>query len=189
MTMHRLFAASALVLALLSPSTQAATLAADGSWSGFSVDANLPLYSAAWIDDDGAALRFDFSIAAGFVGTLTVVDTGFSGDVFQVRDDANLLGSTGAAVAGDPSGVITFDPSEALADARFSRGIFTLAAGAHSITGSATQFLADANGPLNATIGAVRLEVSPVPEPASLATLLAGLSLLTVWLRRRGNSK
>jgi len=188
MHIHRFAAAGALSLITLFSAAQAATLPADGSWSGFSVDANLPPYSAGWIDDNGAALRFDFNIAAGFVGTLTVVDAGFSGDLFQVRDGVSVLGSTGAAVAGDPNGAITFDPWDALADARFSRGVFTLGAGAHSITGSATQFLADANGPLNATIGAVRLEVSPVPEPASLAMLLAGLSLLTVVLRR-GNSK
>jgi hypothetical protein len=188
MSIHRLVAVGALSLITLLSTAQAVTLPADSSWSGFSVDANLPPYSAAWIDDNGAVLNFDFNIAAGFVGALTVLDTGFSGDVFQVRDGTSVLGSTGAAVAGDPNGAVTFDPSDALADSRFSRGFFTLDAGAHHISGSATQFLADANGPLNATIGAVRLTVSPVPEPASLALLLAGLSLLSVVLRR-GNSK
>ena len=188
MPMHRLAAVGALSLITLLSAAQAAVLPTDGSWRSFAVDANLPPYSAGWIDDDGASLRFDFSIDAGQVGTLTVLDTGFAGDVFQVSDGATLLGSTGAAVAGDPNGAITFDPSAALADARFSRAVFTLAAGAHSISGSAVQFLADANGPLYATLGALRLEVSPVPEPASLALLLAGLMLLPAVLRR-GKSK
>ena len=40
-------------------------------------------------------------------------------------------------------------------------------------------------GPLNATLGGLRLTVSPVPEPATAATLLIGLGLLLGALRRR----
>jgi hypothetical protein len=181
-------AASLALLALLN-TAHADTLAADGSWAGFSVDANLEPYSTAWIDDNGAPLVFSFSIAAGFQGTLTVVDTGFSGEVFQVSDAGAVLGSTGAAVDGDPQGDITFDFDAAMANPDFSRASFTLGAGQHSVTGITTRFLSDSFGPLNATIGGVRLQVSAVPEPATLASLLAGLSLLTLVLRRRGSSK
>jgi hypothetical protein len=38
---------------------------------------------------------------------------------------------------------------------------------------------------LNATVGGLRLAVSPVPEPATGASLLAGLVLLGAVLRRR----
>jgi hypothetical protein len=106
-----------------------------------------------------------------------------------VTDGGLVLGSTGTAVDGDPTGAITFDLNAALANSDFSRATFTLGAGSHSITGTTTRFLSDSNGPLNATIGGVRLEVSAVPEPATLASLLAGLSLLTLVLRRRGNTK
>ena len=178
-------AVGALALAALLGTAQAGVLVADGHWAGFSVDANLPPYSAAWIDDNAAALNFTFTIAAGHQGLLTVVDAGFSGDVFQVTDFGAVLGSTSTPVDGDPNGGITFDFDAALANSDFSRAIFTLGAGAHSISGSATRFLSDASGPLGATSGGVRLEVSSVPEPGSLATLLAGLGLTLVLRRKR----
>jgi len=177
--------AAALALAALSHA-QAATLPGDGSWAGFNVDANLAPYSFGWQDDDGKPLSFEVTIAAGQVGTLTVVDTGFSGDRFNVYDGAALLGSTGAAVNGDAAGDITFDPDAALANSDFSRGSFTLGAGTHFITGVLFASTAHPDyGPLNATIGSVRLSVSPVPEPATYATLLIGLGLLLGALRRR----
>lgn len=177
--------AAALALAALSPAAHADTLPADGSWAGFTVDANLPPYAFGWVDDAGAALSFSVTIAAGHVGTLTVVDAGFSGDRFQVWDGAKLLGSTGAAVNGDSAGAITFDYDAALANADFSRGSFTLGAGTHVITGLMFASTTDAFGPLNATIGGVKVAVSAVPEPASAATLLIGLGLLIGALRRR----
>lgn len=176
--------AAALALAALLPA-HAATLPADGSWASFTVDANLAPYDFGWVGDDGAALAFSVTIAAGQVGTLTVVDAGFSGDRFHVYDNALLLGSTGAAVNGDTAGAITFDPDLALASADFSRGSFTLGAGTHVITGLMFESASDAFGPLNASIGGVKLTVSPVPEPGSYALLLIGLGLLLGTLRRR----
>ena len=174
---------AALALAVLS-STQAATLPSDGSWVGFTVDANLAPYSFGWQDDFGSTLSFDVTIAAGQVGTLTVVDTGFSGDRFHVYDGAALLGSTGPAVNGSSAGAITFDPDAALANSDFSRGSFTLGAGTHVISGLLFQSTTDAFGTLNATIGGVKLTVSAVPEPATCATLLMGLGLLLAIRRR-----
>lgn len=189
MTLHRLLAAGALALAALCPTAHAVVLAADGQWAGFTVDGNLPPYSLVWVDDNAAAVHFTFDVAVGFQARLTVVDAGFSGDRFSVSNHGVVLGSTSVPVAGDPAGAIEFDYDNALADANFSRGTFMLGAGSHDITGLLSQSLATADGPLDATIGAVRLDISPVPEPATLATLLAGLSLLTVWLRRRNPSK
>lgn len=177
--------ATALALAALAPA-HAASLPADGTWAGFIVDGNLPPYSLNWVDDNSGPLSFEFTVAAGYVATLTVVDAGFSGDRFAVYDGATLLGQTGAAVNGDVSGptVLSFD--DALADSAFSRDVFTLGAGSHAITGWLSASTTDAIGPLNATLGGVRLTVSPVPEPATVATLLLGLGLgLLAAARRR----
>ncbi|MDP0941742.1 PEP-CTERM sorting domain-containing protein, partial [Klebsiella quasipneumoniae] len=64
---------------------------------------------------------------------------------------------------------------------------FILQAGNHSISGSLLQsVLVDVGaGPLNATVGALKLEVSAVPEPATLVSLLAGLGLIGLVVRRR----
>jgi hypothetical protein len=183
--MQKTLLAAALALAAALPAQADTPLPANGSWAGFNVDANLPPYAFNWTDDNGAALSFSVTIAAGQVGTLTVVDAGFSGDRFNVFDGATLLGSTGAAVNGDTAGPITFDYDAALANSDFSRGTFTLGAGTHVITGVMFESTTDAFGPLNATIGGAKLTVSAVPEPATGATLLIGLGLLVGALRRR----
>lgn len=182
--MRSTFIAATLALAALAPA-QAVTLPANGSWAGFTVDANVPPYSFGWVDDNYAALSFEVTIAPGMVGTLTVVDAGFSGDRFQVFDGATLLGSTGAAVNGDSAGAITFDFDAALSNSDFSRASFTLPEGNHVISGWMSASTTDDYGPLNATLGGVRLTVSPVPEPTTSALLLIGLGLVLGALRRR----
>jgi len=192
MISRRVFAVSALALASCLASAQAASLPADGSWAEFSVDdVQSTSGDLAWIvgGGDGTALSFSFSIAAGQIGTLTVVDAGFSGDRFTVSDNGAVLGVTSTASAGDVTGPSVVDFDAALADAHFSRGVFTLGAGAHSISGLMSTSLTLDGAPLNATLGGVKLSVSPVPEPASLAMLMAGLGLLTAVLRRRGQTK
>lgn len=188
-SLHRPATLVAMALLAFQGTAQSAVLAADGSWAGFLVD-DVTAQSAGveWIDDQGTALHFGFSIAPGFQGTLTVVDAGFSGDRYLVKDGAAVLGSTGAAVDGDPFGAITFSYDDALANAAFSRAVFTLGAGVHDISGVLSQSLSINGTPLNASIGGLRLAVSAVPEPTTLATLLAGLSLLAPWLRRRNHS-
>ncbi len=187
MALRRIATLAAIALLAFQGAAQSAVLAADSSWAGFLVDDVTAQSSGVeWIDDQGLPLHFGFSIAPGFQGTLTVVDAGFSGDRYLVRDGAVLLGATGAAVAGDAFGAITFSYDDALANADFSRAVFTLGAGVHDISGVLSQSLMVSGAPLNASIGAVRLAVSAVPEPATLATLLAGLALLGVVLRRRG---
>lgn len=177
--------AATLALAAALPALADTPLPGNGSWVGFTVDANLPPYAFGWQDDNGAALSLSVDIAAGQVGTLTVVDAGFSGDRFAVYDGSQLIGATGVAVNGDTSGPITFSYDAALANSDFSRGSFTLAAGHHVITGLMVESTTDSFGPLNASIGAVKLDVSPVPEPATAATLLIGLGLLIGAARRR----
>lgn len=178
--------AAALALATALPALADTPLPTDGSWAGFTVDANLPPYALGWVDDNGAPLSFSVSIAAGQVGTLTVVDAGFSGDRYSVFDGATLLGSTGAAVNGDTNGPSIVDFNAALANPNFSRGTFTLGAGTHLISGLMIQSTTDASGtPLNASIGGVKLDVSAVPEPTTGAMLFIGLGLLLGALRRR----
>ncbi len=165
-------------------------LAADGSWSEFDVDAGFgPTFGNAWIDNqvggslvgDGSRLDFTFTIAAGSVGTLTVVDGALAGDTFTITNFGNAIGTT-SSVAVDSGDVVgSFD--EALADAAFSRGAFTLGAGSYSISGTLLQsvFAPDPG----VTSGGLRLSVSAVPEPANAALLLGGLAAVALLARRR----
>jgi PEP-CTERM motif len=184
-TFHRPLLAACL-LALSAPSF-AVSLVADGQWNTFDVD-ELSAASTGleWIDlfNGGTALSFDFDIAAGYQGTLTVVDGGFAGDRFEVRNGGLLLGVTSAAVSQiDVNVGLDFDA--ALADSAYSRASYTLAAGSHSVSGWLSQSALFEGLPLNATVGALRLEVSAVPEPSALAMLLAGVGVLGFVARRR----
>ncbi|HSD37443.1 MAG TPA: PEP-CTERM sorting domain-containing protein [Rhodocyclaceae bacterium] len=167
------WAAGLALCAGLVAQAHATVLVADGNWNTFDVD---DFYGTQWIDLGGDALSFDFSVAAGQVATLTVVDGGFAGDVFKVFNGATLLGASSAAINSYPDS-LGLDFDAALADARYSRAVFTLAAGEYSINGEATTL------PLGTTVGAVQLAISDVPEPSSLALLTGGLLMLTA-LRR-----
>jgi hypothetical protein len=189
MPIRHLLATSALVLAAFAPHAQAASLSADSQWVPFDIDELSALSGGlGWIDlSSGAALSFSFHIAAGYQGTLTVVDGGFAGDRFRLTDGQAVLGDTGQPATSYPDS-IALDFDAALADARYSSASFTLGAGSHAVSGYLLQSVMVEGAALNATVGAVRLSVSAVPEPATLASLLAGLSLLTLVLRRRGHS-
>ncbi len=163
----------------------AAPLAANGQWVPFDVDA--PSYGTlGWIDvvNYGAPLSFSFTVASGFVGTLTVVDAGFSGDTFIVSSGNATLGTTSAAVNSYPTS-IGLDFDAALLNPNYSRGVFVLAAGSYDVTGVLSTSALDGTGAaIDATVGGIRLTVSAVPEPATLATMLAGLGLLAFAVRR-----
>lgn len=162
-------------------------LAADGGWNSFDVSDLLgPGDGLGWIDIDGDALSFSFTVATGFVGKLTVVDAVFSGDVFSVSANGVLLGNTSAAVDSYASGGnVGYDYDAALANSDYSRGVYNFAAGTYTVTGALVASAKDEFGQaINATNGALHLTVSAVPESSTVAMLLAGLGLLTV-LRRR----
>jgi len=190
MIRHHALAALALIAAFAAP-VHATTvpLSADGQWSSFTVD-NLvaPSFGTRWIDyTDGSALSFSFTIGAGQVGTLTVVDGGFAGDTFSVTNFGSLLGTTSSVPLGTTSGPVATDFDAALADTSFSRGVFALGSGSYSISGRLDQSVTDAGLPLFATEGGVSLAVAPVPEPSPYAFILAGLGL-TLLIARRRNS-
>jgi hypothetical protein len=188
------FASVAVLAAAGFVNAQAATLASNGTWQSFDVSGGIFGLSLSggneWIDiNDGSPLRFTFTIGSGQVGLLTVVDTAFAGDTFNVFNGASLLGATTAVPVGiyDPFATATVDPDLALANSSFSRGIFTLGAGGYNITGVLNQSVLESVGgaPLNSTSGNIRLTVAPIPEPETYAMLLAGLGLLGVAARRR----
>ncbi|MEO8037786.1 MAG: PEP-CTERM sorting domain-containing protein [Betaproteobacteria bacterium] len=186
--MKRLISVAALGWALASlptPSAHADTvvLPMDGQWHPFDVDAEFAP-AKDWIDLSGDALAFTFN-AAGPVA-LTVLDGGFAGDEFEVFDHGVWLGFTSAAVDSYPDSFAStqagFD--HALADNRYSRRVFMLGAGAHSVTGLMSRSaLDDTLVPLDATVGAVR--IAAVPEPASWSLLAGGIAALVGAIRRR----
>src|SRR5262245_59048230 len=70
----------------------------DDSWYDFDVD--VEGFGTDWISLDGS--KIEFTIDSLMPLLLTVVDTGFAGDTFDVYDNGNLLGTTSAAVNSYP---------------------------------------------------------------------------------------
>lgn len=184
MPIRKLLAGAVLATALLGVA-QATTinLPTNGSWAPFDVDAT-STGSTSWIDiNDLSALSFAFTVPTGLTGVLTVVDSGFAGDRFEVLANGVSLGFTGVATNSYPS-ALGLDFDSALADSRYSRASFDLAAGSYVITGRMSlSALDDLGAPLNASLGG--LNVTLVPEPATYLSLLAGLGLIGAWRRRR----
>jgi len=177
--------ALALVLAaILAGPVGAATIAItpDNAWHAFDVDSFSAISGGLeWIDLGGEALTFEFTTQTPAI--LTVVDSGFGGDRFQVYDNGQLLGETLAGADTYPDSLVV-DFDAALADARWSRGVYALAAGNHSITGLLSRSALDHTGlPLDATVGAIR--VAAVPEPSTWAMLATGLLMITSIAYRR----
>ncbi len=163
-------------------------LAADGSWSGFDVDNTIAAdFGNGWIDNtDGSALNFTFTVGAGQVGTLTVVDTVFAGDTFTITNFGGALGTTSSVAIGTTDGAIEYDFAAALANPAYSHGVFSLQAGTYSISGALLQSVQyPAGGDVDATSGGVSLTVAAVPEPSGLALMLGGFAAVALLARRR----
>ena len=186
----------ALVAALAVPAHASdVQLDANGRWNAFKVsDLESLSYGLEWIDNNdtsaplhGTPLNFVFDIAAGSFGRLTVVDVNFAGDTFKLTNFGADFGATSAVAAGTYENPVDGgeDFAAALADTRFSSGVFTLAAGSYRIGGLLQQSVTLDGAPLNSTLGGLRLTVSAVPEPSGVALLLAGLALMAGVARRR----
>jgi len=190
--------AVALAASSLAAQATSINLAADNQWQAFGVDSFSAVSGGTeWIDNDysnaagfGTPLDFTFTIAAGFVGELTVVDAAMAGDTFNVFNAGSLLGSTSSVAVQQYGSApdVGYDYDAALQNSAFSRAVFTLGAGTYSISGALAQSLMIDDGlgglsPLNATAGAVKLSVSAVPEPSTLALLIAALGV--TWLVSR----
>lgn len=190
MNKHLMAAALAVAAAAATPAlATTVALPADGSWNEFTVDASVPPgHGNGWIDyADGSPLSFQFTIAAGHTGTLTVVDAGFAGDTFTITNGDATLGQTSAVPVGNVEGNVEFDFDAALGNAAYSHGVFTLGAGTYDISGTLLQSVYDdlAGMDLDSTNGALRLTVSSVPEPSGIALSLAGLAAVALLARRR----
>jgi hypothetical protein len=181
--------AAALAAASLVAQAGIVNLAADGQWNDFTVNPDVSVSTGLeWIDAHdsnaasyGTALSFNFTIAQGMVGTFSVVDTSYAGDVFAIYDKGQFLGTTSLVsvpAGGYANAALEHDPALAFNNSAFSHGVFTLGAGDHSITG----VLIPADLPI--TDGSVKLTTSPVPEPSSVSLLLAALGIAFVASRR-----
>ena len=174
--------------ALTSAQATSVTLAPTGAWAEFFVVDpvfNLGNTDLAWVDlNDYSNISFNFTVAPGFHATVTVVDAGFSGDVFAVASNGVALLNTSVAPQSFPDSTLDQDAAQANPD--FSRGVYGFGAGTYTITGALFSSALDGdNLPLNATVGALKLEVSPVPEASTLGLLLAGLGFIGALARRR----
>jgi hypothetical protein len=173
--------------ALAAPAQATSTsIATDGAWNDFAVDASYPPgYTNAWIDQaDGSVMRFTFTIAAGSVGTLTIVDAGLAGDTFLVANNGTLLGQTSHVAANATMDGPYDGYDDALADPAYSRGVFTLGAGSYSISGSLLQSVFEQGS----TDGGLRVAVSAIPEPSSTALMFGGLAAVSLLARRRNST-
>jgi hypothetical protein len=194
------FVAGAMIAAIAAPAFAtdiAITQAGHGQWMQFNVsDFDAVSRGVEWIDFNdsnapgfGSPLSFTFTVGAGFMGQLTVVDGSFAGDTFKITNFGALLGNTSPVPLADYASAADtgYDFDAALTNASFSRSVFSLGAGSYKIGGMLDQSIGFEGAPLNATVGALRLTVSPVPEPATYALMLAGLGMLVTLIRRGGS--
>lgn len=178
--------AGLLALASITGAHATAVTVSEGAWQLF--DVVDPVFGLGnndlgWIDiNDGSSLTFNFTIQAGRTGFLTVLDGGFAGDEFSIIVNGVALANTSAASNSYPDS-LGLDFDAALTDVRFSRGTYAFGAGSYTVNGALSRSALDDTGAaLNATVGALRLEI---PEPSPLALLLAASGAMVLLGRRR----
>jgi hypothetical protein len=159
-----------------------------GQWVAFDVDEQSAASSGLeWIAiSDGSLLSFSFAITTPT--WLRVVDAGYAGDSFNVQVNGQNWSTSdvpAGSVGSAPNVGLNFDA--AWANPAYSHGAWLLSTpGDYTVTGSLLHSVGLDGRPLNATVGAVML--SPVPEPAAWALMLAGLAAVGIAARRRHRS-
>lgn len=189
----------AAAFALSAVAAQAATVVPvtqDGSWNAFTVDALSTSAANAlnWIDVDyssaaGNADTLNFTFTVTDKAILRVVDLYTAGDTFNVAITSTagtqLLGTSTVTARDLSDAVLPFasTAAEAWGNVDFSQLQVVLGAGTYTVTGSLLQSVTDGGSALNSTAGG--LSVTAVPEPTSLALVLAAIGVVGLVSRRR----
>lgn len=189
----------AAAVALSAVAAQAATVipvTQDGRWNAFTVDALSTSAANAlnWIDVDyssaaGDADTLSFTFTVTEKAILRVVDLYTAGDTFNVAITSaagtQLLGTSAVTARDLGDAVLPFanTAAEAWGNVDFSQLQVVLGAGTYTVTGSLLQSVTDGSSALNSTAGG--LSVTAVPEPTSLALVLAAIGVVGLVSRRR----
>jgi hypothetical protein len=157
------------------PVASSVPITVDGGWQQFS-----------WVSGPGVFnMEGSLTFTSAQATKLTVTDAFVDGDRFQVFDNGTSLGLT--SLPANDGFNIGQDQDKALADPRFSSGVFSLAPGAHAIM-IKTVAIATGDGSGGGFLrvdSAVIPSPSPTPEPAGLTLMaLAGACLAGYRWRR-----
>lgn len=159
-------------LAIIATSIAALASAPAFAETALTVDGGWQYFSFGNVGSSFSNQPFTFTLTESAV--LRVTDAYLSGDQFEVFGNGTSLGLTSTPTLGFDLGG---DYDAAFASDNFSHGQWTLAAGTYSITGLTVL------SPYSS--GGAAISLSAVPEPGSIALMLAGVAVLGARLKRR----
>ena len=127
------------------------------------------------VADQTNTVPWTFTLAG--TGSIFVLDLGDIGDRFEVFDNLISLGPTSAITTGNGTSPCGFDIACADGDSQYSRGLFALGAGSHSITINVIQ---NAVGTISGdAVFQVTAGPASVPDTGT-SVLLFGISLVGI---------